>query len=87
MRQAAEEESSLASLSSRLYGKVSQNEVAEKALESIVEFLNASMGTIFLLEGESQLVRRAAYALPARHGIINRIFIGERECGPGSSVP
>jgi len=60
----AAEESGLADLGARLQGKLSVKEVAQGALESLVQFLEASMGTLFVLEEDGLLHRKADYALP-----------------------
>jgi len=60
----AAEESSLASLASRLQGNHTVIDVAENALDAIVGFLDAPVGALYVLEDDDLLHRRAAHALP-----------------------
>ena len=59
------EESSLAALAARLQGHHSVVDVAENALDAIVEFLGAPVGALYVLEDDDQLHRQATHALPS----------------------
>jgi two-component system, sensor histidine kinase and response regulator len=59
----ATEESSLATLTSQLQGKLTVEEVAERALMAIAEFVGAPVGALYVLE-DDHLHRVAAQALP-----------------------
>jgi two-component system sensor histidine kinase/response regulator len=60
----ASEESSLAELSTLLQGKLTVSEVAERALTSIADFLEAPVGSLYSLEDDGRLHRCASRALP-----------------------
>ena len=60
----ASEESSLATLTSRLQGNFSVGEVADRALTAITEFTGAPVGSLYVLEDDERLHRIAAHALP-----------------------
>ncbi len=60
----AEDESSLAELASRLQGDLSVVEVAESILVGIVDVLNAPMASLYVMEEDGRLHRRAQHAFP-----------------------
>ena len=77
----AGEESSLAGLTSQLQGKLMVGEVAERALESITEFLGAPVGAIYVLEEDNKLHRYAAQALPPEAESLITFALGTSSVG------
>ena len=58
------EESGLAALTSSLQGHLTVRDVAERGLSAVVDYLDAPVGLLFVLEDDGVLRRRAAHALP-----------------------
>jgi two-component system sensor histidine kinase/response regulator len=77
----AAEESSLAALSSRLQGKLTVSEVAERALASIAVFLEAPVGALFVLEDDGRLHRCASQALPPEAESLDSFGLGRGSVG------
>ncbi len=70
------EESTLAALTSRMQGKLSVERVSERALAAITEFIGAPVGSLYVLEDDSQLYRTAAHALPPDAEVLKCFGLG-----------
>jgi len=77
----AAEESSLAALSSRLQGKLTVSEVAERALASIAGFLEVPVGALYILEDDGRLHRYASQALPPEAESLESFALGTGSVG------
>ena len=75
------EESTLAALTAGLQGDLSAAEVAERGLQAIVDFLQAASGTLYVLEDDGRLYRRAAYALPPEAETFSSVALGMSSVG------
>ena len=74
-------DSSLSALARRVQGDLSVAEVAERALDSIGEFLQAPVGALFVLEEDGCLHRCAARALPPEAEQWTRFALGSGSIG------
>ena len=77
----AAEESSLGALTSRMQGRLSTTEVAERGLEAIVEYLQAPSATLYVLEDDGRLRRRASHALPPDAESLSSLAVGSGSVG------
>ena len=77
----AAEESSLTEISTRLQGKLTVSEVAERALASIAGFLEVPVGALYSLEDDGKLHRRASQALPPEAESLESFAIGTGSVG------
>jgi hypothetical protein len=60
------EEATLGALTTSLQGQLSASEVAHRALSAFVEYLDAPSATLYVLEADGRLHRRAAQGLSRR---------------------
>ena len=77
----AAEDSSLAALTAHLQGNLPIEEVSQRALDEMVEFLGAPMGALYVLEEEGRLHRRAAHALPPEAAATTSFRVGTGTIG------
>ena len=77
----AEEEFNLASLASRLQGDLKVVEVAESILTGMVEFLNAPVASLYVLEEDGRLHRRAQHAFPREMETTESLALGVGSVG------
>ena len=77
----ATEQSSLAALAAHLQGNLTVEEVAQRALDQVVEFLGVPVGTAYVLEEDEWLQRCAAHALPLDVEETTRFRIGTGTIG------
>ena len=75
------EESTLGKLSSNLQGDLSAEEVAHRALDAFVEYLAAPSATLYVLESDGRLHRRAAHALPTAAESLHTLSVGTGSIG------
>ena len=75
------EESTLGTLSGDLQGELTSAEVAERALKSVVAYLQAPSGTLYVLEEDGRLHRRAAHALPPAAEGLETLAVGSGSIG------
>ncbi|MFT5366962.1 MAG: two-component system sensor histidine kinase/response regulator [Candidatus Latescibacterota bacterium] len=60
----AKQESNLAALAASLQGNLPIQELADRALNTLIEFLGAPVGAFYVMEDDHLLHRRAGHALP-----------------------
>ncbi|MFT5376240.1 MAG: two-component system sensor histidine kinase/response regulator, partial [Candidatus Latescibacterota bacterium] len=77
----ARRDAGLAELTANLQGNLSANEVATRALSSIVDFIDAPVGTLYVLEEDDLLHRRAEHAQPTAREATRNFAIGSGSIG------
>lgn len=77
----ARQESNLAMLASSLQGNLSTLELSQRALTSVVEFLDAPVGALYVLDNDGHLHRRADHALPMSAEGTTRFALGMGSVG------
>jgi PAS domain S-box-containing protein len=77
----ARQDASLAALAANLQGNLPVNDIAERALSAIVEFIDAPIGAFYVLEEDGYLRRRADHALPAGALSLTQFAIGVGSVG------
>ena len=77
----AAEESSLGALASSLQGRLTNVEVAERSLSAFVEYIQAPSGSLYVLEEDGRLHRRASHALPSDADSVSALPVGSGSIG------
>ncbi|MBT3346807.1 MAG: response regulator, partial [Gemmatimonadetes bacterium] len=75
------EEAALGSLTTSLQGQLSATEVARRALTVFVDYLDAPSATLYVLEVDGRLHRRAAHALPPAAEPLGILAVGTGSIG------
>jgi GAF domain-containing protein len=77
----ADAEIRLGNLATRLQGQRTVEDVSENILSEVIEFLNAPVGAVYVLEDEGYLRRRASYALPPESASMDTFALGSGSVG------
>ena len=79
------EEATLGALTSNLQGQLSTAQVARRALEAIVDYLEAPSATLYVLETDGRLHRRASHALPLAAESLGNLAVGTGSIGQAAA--
>ncbi|MBT7862512.1 MAG: response regulator, partial [Gemmatimonadetes bacterium] len=75
------EEATLGALTTNLQGQLSATEVAHRALAAFVDYLDAPSATLYVLEVDGRLHRRATHALPPAAESLGTLAVGTGSIG------